>query len=72
MKVDFGLTAEDYRKYRAGYLDELYDCLKKFGVGLKEQSSLDLGTGTGYLARKFAKQGAQVTGVDISGVDHRG
>lgn len=67
MKVDFGLTAEDYRKYRAGYPDELYDRLKKFGVGLKGQSILDLGTGTGYLARKFAKQGAQVTGVDISG-----
>jgi 2-polyprenyl-3-methyl-5-hydroxy-6-metoxy-1,4-benzoquinol methylase len=66
MKVDFGLTAGDYRKYRAGYPDELYDRLKRYGVGLKGQSILDLGTGTGYLARKFAKQGGRVTGVDIS------
>jgi SAM-dependent methyltransferase len=66
MKVDFGLTAGDYRKYRAGYPDELYDRLKRYGVGIKGQSVLDLGTGTGYLARKFAKQGAWVTGVDIS------
>src|SRR5690606_20188232 len=66
MKVDFGLTAKDYSKYRAGYPDELYKRLKKYGVGIKDQSILDLGTGTGNLARMFAKQGARVTGVDIS------
>lgn len=66
MKVNFGLTAKDYSKYRAGYPDELYKRIKKYGVGIKGQSILDIGTGTGYLARVFAKQGAQVTGVDIS------
>lgn len=65
-KVNFGLTAKDYSKYRAGYPDELYERLKNYGVGIKGQSILDIGTGTGYLARTFAKQGARVTGVDIS------
>jgi len=65
-KIDFGLTVNDYSLFRAGYPDELYKRLKRFDVGIEGQSILDLGTGTGYLARKFAEQGAQVTGVDIS------
>jgi hypothetical protein len=40
--------------------------LQKLGIGLKKQDILDLGTGTGALALPFAKQGAHVTGVDIS------
>ena len=35
-------------------------------MGLKGQHILDLGTGTGVLARQFAKQGCEVTGTDIS------
>ncbi len=66
MNIDFGLTAKDYRTYRAGYPHELYKRLKKHGIGMKGQSILDIGTGTGYLARNFAKEGANVTGVDIS------
>lgn len=66
MNVNFGLTAKDYSKYRAGYPLELYERLKNYGVGIKGQSILDIGTGTGYLARTLAKQGARVTGVDIS------
>lgn len=71
MKINFGRTAKDYSTYRAGYPDELYKRLKEFGVGIKDQSILDIGTGTGYLARTFAKQGAQVTGVDLS-EEHEG
>ncbi|QAV27662.1 SAM-dependent methyltransferase [Neobacillus thermocopriae] len=66
MKVNFGLTAKDYSKYRAGYPDELYKRLLKYNIGLENQSILDLGTGTGYLARQFAIQGARVTGIDIA------
>lgn len=66
MRVNFGLTASDYSQYRAGYPDELYRRLENFGVGIEGQSILDIGTGTGYLARGFAKQGVQVTGADIS------
>ena len=52
---DFGKTASDYGRYRAGFPAELYDRLQSFGVGLEGQRLLDLGTGTGYLVRGFAE-----------------
>ncbi|WP_243385335.1 class I SAM-dependent methyltransferase [Bacillus kexueae] len=66
MKIDFGRTAKDYSLFRAGYPDELYKRLRRINIGSDGQSILDLGTGTGYLARRFSEQGARVTGVDIS------
>lgn len=66
MPVNFGLTAKDYGKYRQGYPDELYKRLYKYQVGMTGQSLLDIGTGTGYLARPFARQGVRVTGAEIS------
>lgn len=66
IKVTFGLTAKDYSSYRYGYPDELYQRLIKFNIGLPDQKILDIGTGTGYLARGFAKQGAIVIGLDLS------
>jgi 2-polyprenyl-3-methyl-5-hydroxy-6-metoxy-1,4-benzoquinol methylase len=65
-QIDFGKTADDYGRYRAGFPAELYQRLEKLGVGLKGQRLLDLGTGTGYLGRGFARQGCRVTGLDIS------
>ncbi|MCM2990057.1 class I SAM-dependent methyltransferase [Bacillus safensis] len=66
MGIDFGLTAEDYNKYRVQYPDELLDRLEVYGVVEKGQSLLDIGTGTGFLAQKFSERELQVTGVDIS------
>lgn len=43
-----------------------FDLLKTLGVGVPGQRILDLGTGVGFLALRFAQQGAGVTGVDIS------
>ena len=40
--------------------------LAVLGIGKPGQKILDLGTGTGVLARAFAKRGAVVTGVDIA------
>ncbi|BCU81034.1 hypothetical protein JIR001_08170 [Polycladomyces abyssicola] len=65
-KVDFGNTTCDYVKYRVGYPESLFRCLKTFGIGHTGQTILDIGTGTGYLARPLAKQGAKVTGMDPS------
>ena len=65
-QIDFGKTADDYGRYRAGFPDQLYRRLEKLGVGLQRQRVLDLGTGTGYLGRGFARQGCRVTGLDIS------
>jgi SAM-dependent methyltransferase len=65
-EIDFGKAASDYGRHRAGYPDELYRRLTRFGIGLKGQQVLDLATGTGFLGRGLARQGASVTGLDIS------
>jgi SAM-dependent methyltransferase len=66
MNIDFGKTAQDYGRYRAGFPDELFTRLGRFEVGLPGQHVLDLGTGTGALARGFARRGCIVTGLDPS------
>jgi SAM-dependent methyltransferase len=66
LDIDFGKTAHDYGRYRAGFPDELFTRLRTFGVGIEGQRILDLGTGTGTLARGFAGRGCTVTGLDRS------
>jgi 2-polyprenyl-3-methyl-5-hydroxy-6-metoxy-1,4-benzoquinol methylase len=58
MSVDFGRTAGDYAAYRAGFPDEFFSRLADMNVGLDGQRVVDLGTGTGALARGFARGGA--------------
>ncbi len=67
MKVDFGRTARDYGRYRVGFPDLLFEELAARGVGLAGQRVLDLGTGTGSLARGFARRGAEAAGLDPAG-----
>lgn len=55
--VDFGKTARDYGRYRAGFPETFFDRLSAFGVGQSGQRVLDLGTGTGTVAREFARRG---------------
>jgi SAM-dependent methyltransferase len=64
--VDFGRTARDYAAHRAGFPKELFDRLAAMGIGRSGQRLLDLGTGTGTLARGFARRGASVVGTDPS------
>src|SRR5258708_24654193 len=66
MAVDFGKTAQDYGRYRVGFPEELFVRLKRFGIGGPGQKILDVGTGTGALARGLARQGCLVTGLDRS------
>jgi SAM-dependent methyltransferase len=64
--INWGNTSPDYSEFRPGPPSSFYARLMELGVGLPGQSILDLGTGTGALARQFARQGAKVTGADIS------
>ena len=66
MQVDFGKTADDYGTHRAGFPAALFERLIALGIGRPGQRIVDLGTGTGSLARGFAQQGAVVTGLDIA------
>ena len=64
--IDWGKTSHEYALYRPGPPDRFYDLLRTLGVGLSGQRILDLGTGTGVLARRFAASGASVAGIDVS------
>jgi len=65
-KPDFGKTAADYGKYRQGFPPAFFEKLPMLGVPVFEQQLLDLGTGTGTIARGLALRGASVTALDPS------
>ena len=64
--ADFGKTAEDYARHRAGYPDWLFERLMRRGLVRPGMQALDLATGTGYLALGLAQRGLNVTGIDIA------
>jgi SAM-dependent methyltransferase len=64
--VDWGDAADDYARYRPGPPPSFYERLAIVGIGLPGQGLLDLGTGTGNVARQFATRGADVFGIDIA------
>ena len=64
--LHWGATSQDYLQHRPGYPGDFFVLLQYLGIGLAGQDILDLGSGTGALAVPFAKQGAQVTAVDVS------
>jgi SAM-dependent methyltransferase len=66
VKPDFSATAVDYACYRAGFPESFFTRLSGFGIGLPGQSIVDLGTGTGTLARGFAWRGCRVVAIDPS------
>lgn len=66
MAIDFGRTASDYARHRAGFPERFFDRLFDEGTARKGNLALDLGTGTGSVARGLAKRGCEVTAVDHS------
>lgn len=64
--MDFGRTAADYGRFRVGFPEGFFARLVEWGIGIAGQRVVDLGTGTGVLAREFAAAGCSVTGVDVA------
>jgi SAM-dependent methyltransferase len=65
-KTDWNHAAGDYAKHRAGFPDWFFDRIAAAGLFRPGMRVLDLATGTGTLARGFAKRGGIVTGLDIA------
>ncbi|HXW83057.1 MAG TPA: methyltransferase domain-containing protein, partial [Candidatus Binataceae bacterium] len=65
-QIDFGKTASDYGKFRAGFPDQFFDRLAAKGVIARGMRALDLGTGTGTIARGLALRGCETMGLDRS------
>ena len=64
--IDWGKTSADYARHRPGPPQSYYSRLRALGIGSPNQRVLDLGTGTGVLARQFAVQGCEVSACDIA------
>ena len=64
--IDWGKTSNDYSLYRSEMPDSFFRKLREHGIGKEKQKILDLGTGTGNLAREFSRNGSIVSGIDIS------
>ena len=65
-RIDFGKTAGDYAKHRAGFPETFFERLAATGVIRAGMKALDLGTGTGTVARGMAMRGLEVTALDKS------
>ncbi len=63
-RVDFGKSAENYGKHRQGFPDEYFSLLLEKGLCREGQRALDIGTGTGAVARGLAALGAAVDAID--------
>lgn len=63
-RVDFARTASDYALHRVGFPCQLPGRLEAMGVLRPGLRALDVGTGTGTLARWLARAGARAVGLD--------
>ena len=62
--TNFGKAAGDYGTFRAGFPESIFDRFGEFNIGRPDQTVIDLGTGTGTLARGFSLRDCKVIGVD--------
>lgn len=66
LQVDFGRTSSDYAKHRAGFPDAFFRRLIREGILRPGLRAVDVGTGTGTVARGLARHGCSVTALDVS------
>jgi SAM-dependent methyltransferase len=64
--VQFGKTADDYARHRAGFPEAFFERLVAVGIVRPGLRVLDVGTGTGSVARGLALRGCEVIGLDRS------
>ncbi len=64
--IDFGAVADDYARHRPGFPDVFFEHVRRYDIGTTGQWVLDVGCGTGTLARGFAQRGCRAVGVDPS------
>lgn len=62
--VDFGKTSGDYARYRQGFPEAWFERMSAQGYVGQGTRVLDLGTGTGTVARGVARRGATVVAID--------
>lgn len=62
--IDFGKTAKEYGRHRAGFPPAFFEMLVARGVLRDGTDALDMGTGTGTVARGLALSGARVKALD--------
>ena len=63
-KIDYGKSASDYGRHRHGLPTQFFDELKKQDIVIPGKKVLDVGTGTGDIARNLAIRGCKVTADD--------
>ncbi|HEY7610285.1 MAG TPA: class I SAM-dependent methyltransferase [Alphaproteobacteria bacterium] len=66
MTIDFGKTADDYARFRAGFPPAFFARLAALGFARAGLRVLDLGSGTGTVALGLAARGCVVTALDPS------
>ena len=62
LRADFGKTAADYGRHRAGFPDEFFERLAAMEIIRGGIRALDVGTGTGTIARGLALGDATLPG----------
>jgi len=66
MNINFGRTASDYSQHRAGFPHEFFEQIQDLGLIEDGTHLLDIGTGTGTIARGMAQRGCKTSALDIS------
>lgn len=61
---DWSATSGDYAKHRQGFPPRFYEMLEREGLFAPGMRVLDLGSGTGVVARALAARGGEVLGLD--------
>lgn len=61
---DWSQTSADYAKHRQGFPPRFYELIAREGLFAPGMRVLDIGTGTGTVARSLAARGGDVLGID--------